>query len=827
MKRRQFINKGAVAGLASFVAPSAILHSNSGNSEYPTLDDLQEFIPFTADDPLGICIDDLATLNRMKDQKLMHKGFIDITSAPFNADPQGKHDSTKAIADAVFFGRHHKMAVFFPEGDYLVSNTIPCMAGWTDERSPNNKYLPWMETWPCILIGDRKGKRKPRIILGKNSEGFDDPMNPKPVLHFDARSIIRKNTTDPLPANEGSTNYQQLLYGINIIIREGNPGAAAATFNAAEGSTIQDCTFDVGYGFTGLFGGPGSGGAIFNVKVIGGNIGMHLYSSRPTCTLTGCSFTGQREAGIEYAQRGPLVLVGCEFLLDPGVPALISFAIARDERSHGLKAGAITAGDTRGLISNANGSANLIDCRIEYREPAKNTVAIEAHSGIYICNTWIRNAGILLSSAMEDVPAPNLDGWTRLVEMAATYDGYTEPMVTPIYIDGVKQYGLFKNLQEKSEVPDDLHSRHIWNEETFPYWNAGYLSVKDAPYNAKGDGITDDTAALQKAIDENEVVFLPKGAYRITKTLRLRPGTKLFGICASYCMIVPAAVEGGDFTTPEDPKPVIQTAETEQPGTILAFFSVFVPHEKGKACYWLNLASADSIVRCVFPISGSAISDLDPFHKNIYPWSNWKWEDMESFALYTGYLKIFWDLDDWEPFSDSHEGGRPNWPMVRIQGKGSGRWFLFVDHDLLPQGYSYRRMLVENTNGPFSVYHAQVQYGHGASEIEISHAENVAIYGIKNERPVVALWIRNSRHILLAGIGGPVILNQNRGKVAVDQSTDIVLSGLTPDFPANSGKRPSMKSPFVVIRSKDGSSLMTEPFERPILFKITGSGMKL
>ena len=46
-------------------------------------------------------------------------------------------------------------------------------------------------------------------------------------------------------------------------------------------------------------------------------------------------------------------------------------------------------------------------------------------------------------------------------------------------------------------------------------------NVKDAPYNAKGDSFTDDTNAIQKAIDENEYVFIPKGYYRITKTIKL------------------------------------------------------------------------------------------------------------------------------------------------------------------------------------------------------------------------------------------------------------------------------------------------------------------
>ena len=151
--------------------------------------------------------------------------------------------------------------------------------------------------------------------------------------------------------------------------------------------------------------------------------------------------------------------------------------------------------------------------------------------------------------------------------------------------------------------------------------------------------------------------------------------------------------------------------------------------------------------------------------KGIYPWTNWKWEDLDSFSLQIGFIKHFWTHDDWEPYPDTHEGGIPNWPKVRVHDNGSGQWFLFVDLDLQPHGFRHRRMVIENTKDPFSIYHAQLQYGHGAAEIEVNHAENVAVYGIKNERPVLAFWVRNSSHVLMTGVGGPSTLNRDRGKI--------------------------------------------------------------
>jgi Pectate lyase superfamily protein len=50
------------------------------------------------------------------------------------------------------------------------------------------------------------------------------------------------------------------------------------------------------------------------------------------------------------------------------------------------------------------------------------------------------------------------------------------------------------------------------------------INVKDARYNAKGDGVTDDTKAIQAALDAakaNEVVYLPASTYLIKNTLSI------------------------------------------------------------------------------------------------------------------------------------------------------------------------------------------------------------------------------------------------------------------------------------------------------------------
>lgn len=93
--------------------------------------------------------------------------------------------------------------------------------------------------------------------------------------------------------------------------------------------------------------------------------------------------------------------------------------------------------------------------------------------------------------------------------------------------------------------------------------DSGIVNVKTAPYFAKGDGTTDDTEAIQRAMNDCQAtrryVYLPEGIYLITRTLAFKPGV-FFGdnnIRGDGIGRTVIRLKDGEFPSSEEPHAVV------------------------------------------------------------------------------------------------------------------------------------------------------------------------------------------------------------------------------------------------------------------------------
>jgi glucan 1,3-beta-glucosidase len=106
--------------------------------------------------------------------------------------------------------------------------------------------------------------------------------------------------------------------------------------------------------------------------------------------------------------------------------------------------------------------------------------------------------------------------------------------------------GTFQGFIPPNTRPASLTAGSDYYERSKPCYESvsasGFVSVKDS--GAKGDGVTDDSAALNKvfsdATQSGKVVYVDAGSYLVLSTVTVPPGVKIFGEavrCATICSI--------------------------------------------------------------------------------------------------------------------------------------------------------------------------------------------------------------------------------------------------------------------------------------------------
>ncbi|HZY25980.1 MAG TPA: glycosyl hydrolase family 28-related protein, partial [Bacteroidales bacterium] len=512
-----------------------------------------------------------------------------FTPDNFNITSDGKTDVSVQLQTAINQLKTDRNfgILFIPEGSYSISRTI---------------YIPAS----IRLIG--YGKNRPVFILKKNSPGFQD-QNPgdkgKATYMFWFTSSIVEEGKEIRDASAGT--FYSALSNIDLRIEDGNPSAVALRTHFAQHSFISHCDIHTGSGKAGLF---DIGNMIEDVKFFGGEYGIYTTKASPgwQFMMIDTYFEGQRKAAIKTHEAGFTIVrmsvknVPSVILVDQNYWEKLFMEDCRFEDITGPAIEVSNEGNAHMQVNIRNLNCRNVRVLVHYPELNTNTIA---PSGIYNVKRFIYGL------QMDDLDSEA--GITTIYE--------TEPLKA---MPG----------QAISDIPELPDMKDWVNLKTL---------------GAKGDGLTDDTKAIQAAVDQYPYIYVPQGSYRISETIKLKPSTVLIGLhpLATNFTLIENSPFFGSFGAPE------ALIEAPAGGTnILTGIGLYTAQNnyRAVACKWM--AGEKSMINDVKFIGGHGTMTPGPK-------VSWKWEENKPGQNQTvqSAAEQAWDTQYWSLWVTNNGGG--------------------------------------------------------------------------------------------------------------------------------------------------------------------------
>jgi len=608
----------------------------------------------------------------------------DPAAITVRARGDGVADDTAAIQAAIdaAAARPGGGIVFLPSGRHRLTRTL---------------YM-----WPGVrLFG--VGRTRPVFLLAPNTPGFQKGVGsmvfftgnqPSGAAPGPGGVPLRGKVPVPPPtsvpfnpdiADANSGTFYSAMANVNFEIGNGNPAATAVRFHTAQHTYLSHIDFYLGSALAGIY---QVGNLGMDLRFYGGRYGILTEKTSPAWqyTLLDSVFDGQRDAAIREHEAGLTLVntvlrnvpVGIE--IDRGYG---DWLWGKDVRFENVsRAGVIISneGNTYTQIGFDNAVASGTPVFARFRDSGKTVAG----------------------------PAPRY----RVKEF--TY-GLT--------LASLGQTGRFATRMDAAPLPA-LPRRRDPAIRAFPGVDA-WANVHDL--GAKGDDKTDDTAALQRAIDTHRVLYFPAGFYRVTDTLTLRPDSVLIGLHPSLTQIVLA----DDTPAYRGVGPAKALMESAKGGdAIVSGLGLATGGVNPRATALLWRAGEKSLVDDVKFQGGHGTnladgSRFDPYNANHSA-------DADPKKRWDGQYASLWVTDG---------GG----------GTFNGLW--------TPNTYAQAGLYVSDTSTPGHVYEMSAEH-HVRAEIVLDRVRNWEFLAPQTEeeagegRGTVALEVRNSRDILFANFHG-------------------------------------------------------------------------
>jgi hypothetical protein len=487
------------------------------------------------------------------------------------------------------------------------------------------------------------------------------------------------------------------------------------------------------------------------VEVTGGRYGLylakgsnlpHASGAQPAPVVSCVALIGQRDKAIVYVGRGPLTVTG----------------------SWIEGAGIELNGPNWGPW---NGALNLVDSTVLHDGDGP---FVTGNRPVFMDNVYVDNADPIVEIDGQAVLPGNPGGWMHVAEFAAGgSDAY------PVWVDGRKQRSPVINV-ERDLAPRMAvaRRRHQWLRG-LPLGGAVTAANVRAPgYGAKGDGVTDDTVAIQNALDSSDVVFLPKGVYRTSAPLRLHSHNELIGL-GVYSIIRPLE-DAPAFSDAADPQPVIYTDDDPDATTALIYVEILARTAGSYALHW-RAGRYSTVRNCCF--------------------KRWPWADGDTPA---------------------------NHPFILIDGSGGGSWYNLHEGSSFAQGPDYRHFLVRGTRQELNFYMFNPEHAGGDYQAEFIDVENVSVFSVKAETlgatgrtKTPVLRVADSRNFRIFGHGGIATASPDSGLYIIDNCTDYMLTNFCPQH-VRFGDPPDTWS-VVVEQPPSGGIVRTPATEWFVLYQ--------